>query len=304
MRVTNPMMTTRLMTNINRNLGNLDTLYTQMSSGKQIQMPSDNPIIATRSLKFRTTVAETEQYDKNVDQAKSWLDITEGAFKNMNSVLTRMNELSVQGASDTYSPEERKKILTEMSSLGEQFNNEMNVNYMGRYVFSGYKTDQAPINADGTMNSNIFPNGIKGQTINLEVGVNTYIGTNILGTDFYTKDMNDTMSSYKDMIKQINDGTAGDAELQKFFSNQMGKMSDFQAAISKPHTDVGVRINKLDLIHNRLEDDNINYTKLLSKNEDIDLVDVITQLNTADAAYTASLRAGMNITKLSLADFI
>lgn len=145
MRVTSQMTTNTILANINRNLGLVDKYNTQGSTGKKIQAPSDDPIIASRALKFRTILAENAQYMKNTEQAKSWLDVTEGAIQNINSIASKMKELMQQGASDTYSINDRKKILTEFQSLTTQLEQEMNTTYMGRYVFSGFKTDTPPI---------------------------------------------------------------------------------------------------------------------------------------------------------------
>lgn len=311
MRVTNSMMTSSLLTNISRNLNNLDTLYTQQASGKKIQMPSDNPIIATRALKFRTTVSETEQYGRNVDQANSWLEITESAFNNINSIMERMKELCVQGSNDSYTADDRSKMLAELSSLGDQLKSEMNVSYMGRYVFSGYKTDEPIVKGD-TLNEAIYgsapdydQNLIDGQTLELEVGINIRIGINVLGTSFYTKEFHDNLNEYSQMMEDINNGTIGESyDLHSYFSDQIGILENFSKIVSETHAEVGVKMNRMELIGNRLEEDYTNYTSLLSKNEDIDLVEVVTRLNLADSTYKASLQAGMNITKLSLADYL
>ncbi len=154
MRVTNPMMSSQMLLNINRNTRRLNALYMQESTGKQIQFPSENPILAGRALKFRTSLEETEQYRRNVKQGLSWMDITQGAYKNSISVLQKINELCVQGASDPSGTwEDRQKVIAEIDGLINQLGAEMNVTYAGRYVFSGYRTDMPPIFVDTSSKS-------------------------------------------------------------------------------------------------------------------------------------------------------
>lgn len=160
MRVADRMLTNNMLTNINRSLLLLDKYSTQGSSGKKIQNPSDNPIIASRALRYRTIVSETEQYLENVSQANAWVQVTESALGNINSIIQNMRELCVQGASDTYTTEDRAKIITEFNSLLEQLETEFNTTYMGRHIFSGFCTNMSPIikddNGNNVLNPEIF----------------------------------------------------------------------------------------------------------------------------------------------------
>lgn len=144
MRITNSMMQNMMLLNINRNSNKLYDLYEQQSSGKQISLPSDDPIAASRILRFRTNISENDQYQKNVNQANSWMDVSEQAFSNTISILTRIRELSVTGANDTLELSDREKITKEITSLKEQLGTEVNSTYAGRYIFSGYRTDREP----------------------------------------------------------------------------------------------------------------------------------------------------------------
>lgn len=141
MRITNSMMRSNALWNINRNQILLNK-YEMQLSGKKIQKPSDDPIIAVRALKFRSTLKEIEQYKTNSEDAISWIGVTEQAIKNTISLLKRARELANQGASGTYSVEDKEKMTAELEQIKIQLMNEGNVNYAGRYVFSGFKTDK------------------------------------------------------------------------------------------------------------------------------------------------------------------
>lgn len=315
MRITNSMMNNRMINNINNNLSRLDQYYSQMTTNQKIQVPSDNPIIASRSLKYRNIVKETNQYKENSDQAQSWMEITESAFKNMNSVMSKMSELCVQGGTDTNDIDARKKILGEFCSLTKQLETELNTKYMGRYVFSGYKTDQPVIREDGTLNPDIYDDtDILNQNIELEVGSNNRININSVAPDFYTKDIYDDLHSFdeklayfsSDAFNNLNDSqkAAKEDELRQDFDNMIGKLKGYADTISKEHADTGVRMNRLALVQNRLSEDSTNYTNLMSKNEDVNLGEVTMKFNVANSVYNASLKVGMNLLQLSLADYL
>ncbi len=142
MRITNKMMTNTALYNINNNKTLMSNLEQQYSSGKKITKPSDDPIVAVRALKFRTNLAELNQYyEKNILDAMAWMDVTESALKTVNSIITSMNTYCNQGANDYATAEDRNAIATNLEQLRGQLYQEGNTNYAGRYVFSGYKTD-------------------------------------------------------------------------------------------------------------------------------------------------------------------
>lgn len=142
MRITQGMIQNSSLNTMYNNMGNLNNLYNQMNTLKKIQRPSDDPIIAGRSLKLRLNVMEAEQYSGNVDEATSWMSVTEAALKNTTEIIKDIRTRCVQASNGTLTPEDRLKIVSDMEQLYSQLKQESNVTYAGRYVFSGYKTDQ------------------------------------------------------------------------------------------------------------------------------------------------------------------
>lgn len=142
MRITNKMMTTNCLNDINKNKNSLNKLQQQYSTGKKISTPSEDPVVAVRALKLRSNYVELTQYlEKNIPSAQSWMDQTEGALTNVNTLLTTAYEQFTQGANDTLSVEDRDSIMKNLQEIVKQVYQEGNTQYAGRYVFSGYKTD-------------------------------------------------------------------------------------------------------------------------------------------------------------------
>ncbi len=348
MRVTNTMMSNRLLTNVNRNLALLDKYNTQGSTGKKINVPSDDPIIASRSLKFRTMLSEAEQYAKNASDASSWIDSTETVFVNMNKILETMKGIMTQGSNGTYTLEDRKKMLTEYMSLVEQLEQELNSDYMGRNIFSGFRTDTKPIIKDektglNILNPEIYGQkgilDISGQFIEIQVGAGITININALATDIYDQndynalrggldqagnnqpqfqrildildskidiDVNGTMKKWKDMTDEEKLDWEKDPnnDLRAMMEKNIKTIEEYQSKLSVQETDIGVRSKRIELVTTRLEDDKVNYKSVMSENEDANIAEVMMNLNTANAAYMASLNVGMKITQITLADYL
>jgi len=146
MRVTNSMMANTILLNINRNMRRVDTLYRQQSSGQRVNLPSENPILAGRILRFRTSVSETVQFRSNVNQGLSWMEVTQGGFLDMVGMFQDIFRVVNTGSSDTSGTwEDRQKMVAGIQGILEQLSQTMNLTYAGRYVFAGLRTNEPPM---------------------------------------------------------------------------------------------------------------------------------------------------------------
>ncbi len=137
------MIVKRSKTNINANRAQVDFTNNQMATQKKITKPSDNPIIAIRALRLRSTLSTvTQYYENNIPDTESWMDVTETALKNMKDLITNAYEQVVYGSTDSLNNDNRQTILKELQELQAQVYYEGNADYAGRTVFTGYKTNQ------------------------------------------------------------------------------------------------------------------------------------------------------------------
>ena len=104
MRITNQMMVNSSISNIQGNKSQLNDLSTQLSTQKKINKPSDDPIIAIRALRLRSSLDEVTQYlGKNIPDASSWLSVTHDALDESNKIIQDLYNYCVQGSTDSYS---------------------------------------------------------------------------------------------------------------------------------------------------------------------------------------------------------
>lgn len=151
MRITNQMMTNNCFNNLMTNYSRLNKVNNQYTSQKKITRPSDDPVIAVRALKFRTTCSELNQYlKKNIPDANNWMEVTEGSLDNIVGRLGEIRTQCVYGATDTLSTDNRKSILSMIEGFKNTIIAEGSTNIAGRHVFTGYKTDTDLVFKDGT----------------------------------------------------------------------------------------------------------------------------------------------------------
>ncbi|MBF8982981.1 flagellar hook-associated protein FlgL [Lutibacter sp. B2] len=160
MRITNMMMINNMMGNLNTHLNRMDKIDNQVSTGKRINRPSDDPVGTAQVLKFTSDISAHEQYKKNADEANSWLDATETAVSQLKDVLQRVRELTVRGASGTMAEDDKKAIQKEIVQLKDQMVAIGNTTFAGKYLFGGYKTTEKPFTIEETeVGSKIKYNG-------------------------------------------------------------------------------------------------------------------------------------------------
>lgn len=142
MRVTNHMVTSSSLRNMQKSMQRVSKLNEQVITGKKISAPSEDPVVAIRALKLRTTCDQLQQYkSKNVKDALNWLDTTQTSIQNIFDRLDDVYTYCEQGATDTYQTKDRNTIISELYALKDAIYSEGGTTYAGRYLFSGYKTE-------------------------------------------------------------------------------------------------------------------------------------------------------------------
>jgi len=143
--MTNKIMQNNSLYNINNNKILQDKLSTMMSTQKKLTRPSDDPIIAIRALRLRTSVSELTQYnDRNAKDADAWLTVTEDALSTASEIIGGGNGLIKQmqkAANKDLTPTDINIIMEQIKSLRDEVYATANVDYAGRYIFTGFRTD-------------------------------------------------------------------------------------------------------------------------------------------------------------------
>lgn len=142
MRITTKMMQSTSLRNLNTNKYRQENLVNQMSTGKKITRPSDDPVIAIRSLKLNSTVDKIDQfYEKNASDANSWLDLTRSALSTVMEVLSDVKKDTVKAKNSYMKVEDRDAIIKNLKMAIEEIYSTGNADSAGRSVFTGYRTD-------------------------------------------------------------------------------------------------------------------------------------------------------------------
>ena len=142
MRMTNKIMQSNSLYNINQTKINEDKYNTQLTSQSKITRPSDDPVIAIRALRLRSNVSTASQYyEKNAPDANQWLDVTAKSLDTITTVYTSLYKQVDTGVNKDYTASDMQVLLTQIESYTNEVFATGNQDYAGRYIFTGYRTD-------------------------------------------------------------------------------------------------------------------------------------------------------------------
>lgn len=152
MRITNKMLSNNFLTDMTRNLSNLKTLQQQLTSGKEIRKPSDDPFKVARAMQLHTDINTNKQFNSNITSTINWLDTTDTALGQGIDVLQRIRELLVNAGNGAYSGNERLAIKDEINEKIGEMGQILNTNFDGSYIFGGTRGTTKPVEVLGGTN--------------------------------------------------------------------------------------------------------------------------------------------------------
>lgn len=302
MRVTNKTLVNNFVINIRKNLNQMEKVQNQLSSGKEVSKPSDDPFRVSKSISFKTAIDENNQYLTNIEDSIGWVDMTDSTLDGIVNILQRTRELIAYSANGTLSDTDLSAIKVEVQQLYEEWTQTSNNNYDGRYILGGQTTTKAPFEIQEDISGNNILN-YNGDDKDLfrEIAPNVVMKINITGDEI----VNAPESSYElgdifdEVINALNEGNTDD--LTNTFLGEIDYHIDNNIRL---RSKIGAISNRLEAVKQKNETENINLTQLMSKNEDIDLAEKIMEYTTLSNVYQASLATGAKIIQPTLLDYL
>jgi flagellar hook-associated protein 3 FlgL len=149
MRVTESSITTRVLANLQRNVARSAKIQEHLSSGKQINRPSDSPTGTVSSMQLRGESRINEQYSRNADDGLGWLGTVDNTLTQSLSQVNRARDLTIQSQSGTSTPQSREALAVEIDNIRASLIGAANTTYLGRPVFGGTTAETAAYDSAG-----------------------------------------------------------------------------------------------------------------------------------------------------------
>ena len=273
---------------------NLGSIYEELNkaneiatTGKRINNLSDDPVGLTQSMNIRSTLASIEQMGRNISYGNSWLTASESALTSVQNIISDTKVLCIQMANGTIGTEQRSSAAGSVQNMLDEIVSLGNTDVAGNYIFAGSKTDTIPFGQDGTYNGDNNAFAIKiSKNSTIEVGSD---GEAVFGNIFNT---------LFDLKTALETNDVGD--IQDAMGNLDGHFDDITAKIS----DVGSKMNRMEIKSKIYEDMNFSNTERLSNIEDADITEAIMNVKAAELTYQTALASSSKVMTLTLVDYL
>ncbi len=144
MRITNELLIDRFLRIHQEIMDRIERAAYQVSSGKRLEAPSDDPAGTSQILNLKRSIEEMQRFLKNVDMGNAWLGVTDSTFDKLDRYIERVKELALEGSNDTQDADSRKAIAEELGQIFGELVDIGNTKAMGKYIFGGTRTDKKP----------------------------------------------------------------------------------------------------------------------------------------------------------------
>lgn len=291
-RVTQRMMTNSSLENLQRGLGNLARLQEQLSTGRVINRPSDDPTGTTSAMRLRTSLADQMQYARNADDGLGWLTQADSALDSVTSTVKRARDLALQGATaSSSSPAVREALAVEVDGLRESLLALSNTTYLESPVFGGVTGGGVAYDASGTYV------GVPGDvTRRIASGVTVKVDVN--GTDVFGSGPTSAFAELEALATALR---AGD---QSAINASIDLFNTRIDTVTSARTAAGTRFQRLEQAQLSAADAKMSLDNQLSTIENADLAETTVDLKMQEVAYQAALGATSRVMQPSLLDFL
>ncbi|UNL84787.1 flagellar hook-associated protein FlgL [Priestia koreensis] len=298
MRITQGMLSTNMLRNLSTSYERMGKYQDQLSTGKKINRPSEDPVIAMKGISYRRDLSQTEQYKANFSEAYNWIENSDAALDKATQAMQRIRELVVQASNDTYDTSQRGSIATEIDQLKEHLITIANTQVGDKYIFNGTKTLDAPIGADDK------PNSTSGTEVQIELSKGIYMPVSIKTDAVFTYDAANPekglFSTLEKLSADLKDSTKTNTDINKY----LGALDTHINSMLNTRAELGARQNRIEMMEDRVDEQEVIAQRIVSDNEDADIERVITDLKTQESVHRAALGVGSRIIQPTLMDFL
>ncbi len=311
LRITTNILVDQSIRDINNNLRRLQELQKQISTGKALLKPSDDPIGVSRAMRLTKDIDNSSIYQSNITYGMNRLKASERVLNDILDVILQIKEIAQEGTDVTASLE--RPMLSEfVDSYLNEIIHKANSKFQGKFIFGGMETLSgtsslsAPFNpvydSDGYISGVIQNvNGID-DLVRYEIDEGEYVVVNVSGSAPFqpygegnSDDLFETIINIRDALR--------DNDLETL-SNEIENLDEEYDNILKQSSLVGTRISELERQQTQISDLQINLKETLSSIVDVDLAQAAIEQSYQSFLYQTSIQVGAKIIPPSLLDFI
>jgi len=269
----------------------------EVSSGRRIQAPSDDPTAWAASVRERSDIAGVDQYARTADSATSRLTVVDTVLTDLVAKLTAARASIVSGQGSLQSAAQREATAKELEGLRDAVFDDLTTTFRGTYLFSGGSVLTSPFtrNASGVISGYNGDSNVLSVDVDRTRAVQVSFDGNVIAQGTALNDLFTTFTNVIGAVRNANQAGMADG------------LTEVEAAfdrVVRVQSGVGAELNALDDQRTRLSEMKLASKTRLSGLEDANMAESITGMKSANTAYESALSAVATRSKLSLLDYL
>ncbi len=295
-RVSTEQTTLDALAGINTAYNQVTTSQQQLETGYRINQPSDDPAGTTQALQIKTSLLQLGQFQKNINSAQSFMNTSDTALGQINTLLDQAKSIAVQGGSNTLSSDQSAALAAQIQGIMDQVAELGNTMNGTQYVFGGQMTNQPPfVSNNGSYTYNGGTSANNSDQINVDFAPGQTMQINVSG-ESAIQPIFGVLSQLKSDLQFGNASAISNNDISAIDS-QLSQVESAQA-------DVGAKLQTLSSTSQYSQLEQTNYQNYLSQIMDTNMAQAVVTLQSAQTAYQAALAAASNTFQQSLLNYI
>lgn len=291
-RVTQRMMTNGSLGNLQTGLSRLAKIQEQLSTGRVINRPSDNPTGTVTAMRLRGSASDQAQYARNAQDGLGWLSQVDSTLGTVTETVRRTRDLALEGAnSGAMGSVGREALAVEVDGLRDELISQANATFLDRPIFGGVTANSHAYDDTGTYIGTVGD-------VNRRIADGVQVKIDVDGPAVFGDGASSVFAELDGLSTALRLGdNAG-------ISTAIAALNKRLDVVSSARTAAGTRYQRLDLAARSAGDAQLSLENNLSTVENADMAKTMVDLQMQQVAYQAALAATSRVIQPSLIDFL
>jgi flagellar hook-associated protein 3 FlgL len=293
----NPNMVPDMLTAIQQSEVSLQTALRQVSTGKSVTLPSDNPAASADMVQNTMETANVDQYTQNISSVLSTVQTADSALSTVVTSLTQAISLGTQGANGTNSAANQQAIATQVQGILSSVVSQANLSSQGVYLFGGTDSTTVPYTADSTSPAGYTYNG-NNQVNSVPIGDQLSVQVNVPGSQMFSNSSSNVLGSLTSLVTALQAGNTAD------IASATASVSSALSYVSQQRGVYGNAESQLNAQDTYLQQETVNLTSQATSLTGVDMAVAATNLSQAETDNSAALAAAAKVMPNTLLNYL
>jgi flagellar hook-associated protein 3 FlgL len=275
----------------------LNTALQEVSTGKSVTVPSDNPAAAADMVGNTIETANVDQYTQNVTSMLSMVQSADSALGSVVTSLTSAVSLGTEGANGTENSTDQQSLAEQVQQILSSVVSDANTQYGGVYLFGGTNTTTEPYTADSSSSTGYTYNG-NDDTNSVAVGDDLSVQVNLPGSEIFSNSSNSVIGALSSLVSALQNGSTS------AISTATNAVSNALNYVSQQRVFYGNAESQMNSQETYLQNETVSLTSQQNSLIGVNEAQAATELSQAETDNSAALAAAAKVLPNTLLNYL